>query len=274
MMKPDSEIMKMSNFEAPPALEKGHQCKICNRKFVNKVGLDTHTRHVHYVHDEDKKWKIQIGHFKVDLKDFHVVQDGKKFISCFKINCEALLKTSEKIKEHIEKDHNGKPYTCEKCLADFQLKDNLYKHAKSAHGVNLEKNQKCFICDHVTTGPKLLELHIAKVHEGKKPFSCEKCDKGFSKKFNLKEHVQSVHEGRKLLCETCGKGFVNRDSLRNHIDHIHNKFKRKSQHLCNICGKDYSKKWALDQHMGSIHNEGKLDKKYKCDHCNYACVLR
>ena len=280
MMKPDSEIMKMSNFEAPPALEKGqdinrHQCKICNRKFVNKVGLDTHTRHVHYVHDEDKKWKIQIGHFKVDLKDFHVVQDGKKFISCFKINCEALLKTSEKIKEHIEKDHNGKPYTCEKCLADFRLKDDLYKHAKSAHGVNLKKNQKCFICDHVTTGPKLLELHIAKAHEGKKPFSCDKCDKGFSRAFRLKEHVQSVHEGEKHLCDTCGKGYIHKNALKEHINVIHNNFKQKTeQYLCNICGKDYTKKWVLEQHMASIHNEGILDKKYKCDHCVYASVMR
>ena len=237
MMKPDSEIMKMSNFEAPPALEKGHQCKICNRKFVNKVGLDTHMRH------------------------------------CFKINREALLKTSKKIKEHIKTDHNGKPYTCEKCLADFRLKEDLYKHVKTAHGVILEKNQKCFICDHVTTGPKLLELHIAKVHEGKTLFSCDKCDKGYSTASKLKEHVQCIHEGRKHLCDTCGKGYIHKKALTDHINVIHNKFKRKT-HLCSICGKDYNIKWALEQHMASIHNEGILDKKYKCDLCDYASVMR
>ena len=244
MMKPDSEIMKSSNFEAPPAFEKGqdinrNQCKVCNRKFVNKVGLDTHMRH------------------------------------CFKINREALLKTSKKIKEHIKTDHNGKPYTCEKCLADFRLKEDLYKHVKTAHGVILEKNQKCFICDHVTTGPKLLELHIAKAHEGKKPFSCDKCDKGFSRAFRLKEHVQSVHEGEKHLCDTCGKGYIHKNALKEHIIVIHNNFKQKTeQYLCNICGKDYTKKWVLEQHMASIHNEGILDKKYKCDHCVYASVMR
>ena len=271
-----------------------HVCDTCGKGYIHKDGLRSHINvihnklkrkkqkkkeeldaHMRHVDDEDKKWKIQIGHFKVDLKDFQVVQDEKTFIKCFKINCEALLKTSNKIKEHIKTDHNGKPYTCEKCLADFRLKDNLYKHTKSAHGVNLEKNQKCFICDHITTGPKLLELHIAKVHEGKNPFSCEKCDKAFSTNNILKAHIQSVHEGEKHLCETCGKGYTHKDGLRNHIDHIHNKLKRKTQqHLCSICGKDYTQKWALEQHMASIHNEGILDKKYKCNHCDYASVMR
>ena len=242
--------MKMLNFEEPPALERrqdinSNQCKICNRKFVNKVGLDTHTRHVHHVENN-----------KIEERQIVILKDPRNGA-----------------KKRV--DQNGKPYTCEKCFANFRFKKELYKHAKSAHGVNLEKNQKCFICDHVTTGPKLLELHIAKAREGKKPFSCDKCDKGFSRAFRLKEHVQSVHEGEKHLCDTCGNGYLHKNALKEHINVIHNNFKQKTeQYLCNICGKDYTKKWVLEQHMASIHNEGILDKKYKCDHCVYASVMR
>ena len=39
-----------------------------------------------------------------------------------------------------------------------------------------------------------LNLHIASVHEGKKPFKCEICDDQFELKHELNEHIASVHE--------------------------------------------------------------------------------
>ena len=39
-----------------------------------------------------------------------------------------------------------------------------------------------------------LNLHIASVHEGKKPFKCEICDDQFKLKHELNEHIASVHE--------------------------------------------------------------------------------
>ena len=37
-------------------------------------------------------------------------------------------------------------------------------------------------------------MHIASVHEGKKPFKCEICDDQFELKHELNEHIASVHE--------------------------------------------------------------------------------
>ena len=42
-------------------------------------------------------------------------------------------------------------------------------------------------------------MHIASVHEEKKPFKCEICDKGFSQKHNMKIHVESVHKKKKTF---------------------------------------------------------------------------
>ena len=39
-----------------------------------------------------------------------------------------------------------------------------------------------------------LNLHIASVHEGKKPFKCEICDDQFELKHELNEHIASVYE--------------------------------------------------------------------------------
>ena len=35
------------------------------------------------------------------------------------------------------------------------------------------------------------------IHEGNKALECETCDKSFSKKANMKEHIPSIHEGIK-----------------------------------------------------------------------------
>ena len=46
---------------------------------------------------------------------------------------------------------------------------------------------------------KALTLHIKGVHEKIKEFNCDRCNKKFSKGYNLKVHVQTVHEKEKKL---------------------------------------------------------------------------
>ena len=58
-----------------------------------------------------------------------------------------------------------------------------------------------------------LNLHIASVHEGKKPFKCEICDDQFELKHELNEHIASVHEEENqsahndcmMMCHICKK---------------------------------------------------------------------
>jgi uncharacterized C2H2 Zn-finger protein len=58
-----------------------------------------------------------------DLKEFWFKRDGKKLIKCIKLNCDAVLKSKKLFLNHIEKDHDGKPYSCETCLnTSFRLK--------------------------------------------------------------------------------------------------------------------------------------------------------
>ena len=47
-----------------------------------------------------------------------------------------------------------------------------------------------------------LNIHIAFVHEGKRPFKCNICSANFSEKKNLNGHNSSVHEGKNLLDAT------------------------------------------------------------------------
>ena len=69
--------------------------------------------------------------------------------------------------------------------------------------------------------------HIASVHEGKKAFKCQICDKSFSQKGSMNKHMASVHEEIKAF-------------------------------KCDICRYGCSKKVIMDKHMVSVHEEGDI----------------
>ena len=206
-----------------------------------------------------------------DLKEFWFERDGKKLIKCIKFNCDAVLKSKKLLLNHIEKDHEGKPYSCQTCLESFGLKSELYNHSRSTHGLNILKNLKCHLCDHVTASNWDFKLHIATVHEGQRPYSCKHCNKSFTRTAHLKNHIECIHEKKKHICEICGASFNQNDTLKNHIKKIHEKSIPIEIHVCNVCGREYPLRLSLDMHIRRFH-EGKYDKNYQCDKCEYACT--
>ena len=63
-----------------------------------------------------------------------------------------------------------------------------------------------------------LEEHISTVHEGKKAFECESCDKSFSHKQTLKEHDNRVHLNvYPYKCTVCDYATVSKSDLNKHM---------------------------------------------------------
>ena len=56
--------------------------------------------------------------------------------------------------------------------------------------------KECSLCNRKFTSK--LKQHIQSVHEGKKPYKCSLCDYTSAQKGNLQRHIQSIHESKKL----------------------------------------------------------------------------
>ena len=81
----------------------------------------------------------------------------------------------------------------------------------------------CSQCDASFPVRKSMLNHKRLKHGDVKQFNCEKCVYTTSKKENLKQHVQSVHEKVKEICETCGKEFSKKSNLNKHVRQLHTK---------------------------------------------------
>ena len=125
----------------------------------------------------------------------------------------------------------------------------------------IEKDQNCNQCDEKFDSKKELKLHIASVHDGKKLYQCSFCLAYFSGTaavHKMKLHMMSVHEFEKLLeCKP-------RELLKMNLVHIIGK-----RHSCNKCNEKFDTKRDLKVHCLSVH-EGK--KFYKCSFCE-ACFI-
>ena len=60
-------------------------------------------------------------------------------------------------------------------------------------GKKREKPHKCTTCASEFVSKGDLNRHVNIVHEGKKPY---KCDKAFTRKHTLTNHMKNIHEGQ------------------------------------------------------------------------------
>ena len=106
------------------------------------------------------------------------------------------------------------------------------------------------------------------VNHEKKSFACDKCEKVFTKKGNLKGHISSKHEGKRSQCNQCDKTYTDSGSLKRHVKTVH----AEKKFTCVQCDKKFRSKAQLHRHqiLGCYIMENGLFKcKQWADTANY-----
>lgn len=117
---------------------------------------------------------------------------------------------------------------------------------------------KCSYCKYTTNVKINFKRHEMK-HTGK-TITCHLCNKGFTCKYDLNEHVACIHDGQPLICSTCGKLYKSRSALSNHKTSVHGT----GRYPCDKCNRSFQDRDILRSHLAT-HEKIVL---YKCVTCN------
>ena len=106
---------------------------------------------------------------------------------------------------------------CDQCESQFEGKGNLENHIQSRHEIPESiRNYKCNKCEYQTKARKKFERHLMQSKHDKIIHSCDQCQKTYRRVEDLREHIQSIHEGLRYACNFCDHKATYKNSLKQH----------------------------------------------------------
>jgi KRAB domain-containing zinc finger protein len=230
-----------------------HHCKQCSMTLPTDESLQKHVKIVH--------------------------RNTNKSVICEV--CGKDCKKTTTLKAHL---NTHEERTCPHCFKTLKSHSHFRVHVKNHESYTKRERKKsysfCSACSYKSLNKMSLEAHFNKMHLKIRPYICDICLKGFYKKSNLTEHVQTHDKTKKITCEVCGDHFFNKKTLNEHL-RLHSNIKpfpcqicnerfvtsgRRSDHFkrkhmdksicCVLCDKKFSLKKELNTHMKKVHRHG------------------
>ena len=149
--------------------------------------------------------------------------------------------------------------TIQKYSSDDLKKEPIIPRKKPSQN----SEYKCTFCDKNYSTKGNLKNHLSSIHLNNKPFKCQfpECNKSYINQSSLDLHYRSHTGLRPFICKICGKNFIEKGNLRIHL----NSHSNEKPFKCYFCEKAYKIKSHLREHINIFHL--KL-KKFKCNLCN------
>ncbi|XP_043255488.1 zinc finger protein 2 [Colletes gigas] len=166
--------------------------------------------------------------------------------------------------EHLTTAHSGGKYKCSNCELTFKKKSSLERHIVVIHW----QCRSCFCkeCGETFNDKKSLNKHRYTTHADQKIYKCEPCDTYFSRSYHLNRHImQSGCHGNILNtfnCQVCEKVFTRKDNLREHL-RTHSGTLGRQKKPCKYCPKEFLTSQQLLIHE-RIHTG---ERPVQCDLC-------
>lgn len=111
--------------------------------------------------------------------------------------------------------HNNTRFSCNVCKKMFVRETQLKIHLRKHTG---EMPYLCVICNKKFSTRQGQESHLKICAKEDPPYICAECDRGFYTEHKLKLHLL-VHSGKKEFpCTNCGKLFSRKDNLKAHMN--------------------------------------------------------
>ena len=131
-------------------------------------------------------------------------------------------------------------------------------------------NCLCEICNKSFSSKLTLENHM-KIHNDERTYECDACDKKFVCDSHLRNH-KKTHETdqNSVKCPHCEKTVANLGNLQRHIRSAHFEHSDMKQFACETCGKLFRDPSALKSHA-KIHTG---ERPFTCDACSKSFQTR
>uniref|UniRef100_A0A914WV47 C2H2-type domain-containing protein n=1 Tax=Plectus sambesii TaxID=2011161 RepID=A0A914WV47_9BILA len=120
----------------------------------------------------------------------------------------------------------------------------------------------CIKCSKIFTTAHGLEVHVRRSHTGRRPYTCDVCNKSFGHEVSLQQHMAVHSQEKQFSCTQCGKTFKRSSTLSTHLL-IHSDTR---PYPCEYCGKRFHQKSDMKKHT-YIHTG---EKPHKCTVCGKA----
>jgi DNA-directed RNA polymerase subunit RPC12/RpoP len=108
----------------------------------------------------------------------------------------------------------------------------------------------CNRCNKTFTRKSNLKRHQDSVHSTERPFQCPYCSFSTKRKDILDRHIREKHFGVRYNCEICKESFTQLTSLKRHANSVHN---QKKTYKCDFCDVEFPRKDNLVRHVNSVH---------------------
>ena len=196
----------------------------CDDKEIVKLKIVKETKPITQEEDNDSDWGGDTGQNCSDSEPEEEVKrrKNKKGARRNVRNYERKKKIDKVTMMSFEYDE----LNCSVCELEFKSESGLWSHVYRKHGPH--RQQICDDCNEVFTDQTEFENHKRKVHGER--VSCPDCGKMLLK-IKLNQHIKQVHGPKDYVyCNECGKKFCDKYQLKKHIETIHDGIKRVSSH--------------------------------------------